>query len=230
MKKAVSLCMTVLLVLAVMLSTTGCGWLSKNYTEEEHLQRVKERIETKYFGQEGILDENFKFESTVYGIENIDDFRFESYEIHPVYNENDEFEYCVVDFLPIGYFFVKINDVDLRVIFMKTGHGMYTRSFFDEWISCELKDANITNPTESDYIFEKDEGGEYKYTFCSPYKARNVETERLYLIDGDYPAVKRGDKYVNLISMEEFAYESLQERKYKPSLCLSFIPYPEFDL
>ena len=234
MKKAVSLCMTVFLIFAIALGATGCVCKASDYTEEEHLQRVKDRIEARYFGETVDFD-TFDFDPSVweynYGI-NISDLRFESYEIHPVYNENDELKYFVVDFLPMGCIFVKINK---ETLLWGPGPSMYSRIVLDPWARCELSDNLATAPTEEDYTYEKDENGDLIYQTTSPYKVAGVENQRLYLLEGKDSgqyicAVKNNDKYLNLISMEEMDYESLPTREYVPSVIVAFIYSYEADL
>ena len=71
------------------------------------------------------------------------------------------------------------------------------------------------NSKERPQIYELDENGELFYRYNSHYKEAKIIGEKRYLLWLAYldngpsrhkyiPAVKRGDKWLNLISMEEF--------------------------
>ena len=231
---AIGVLITIVFALLCMIALGVFADKAKNYTEEEHFQRVSQLVEQRYFGETVDFD-TFDFDPSVweyyYGI-NISDLRFESYEIHPVYNENDELKYFVVDFLPMGCIFVEINK---ETLLWGPGPSMYSRIVLDPWARCELSDNLATAPTEEDYTYEKDENGDLIYQTTSPYKVAGVENQRLYLLKGKDSgqyicAVKNNDKYLNLISMEEFTYESLQTREYVPYVIVAFIYSYEADL
>ncbi len=62
--------------------------LADNYTEDQHLERVKNRINARYIAS---------------GL-------YQSYDISSIYNEYQELAYFVVDFQPSGYVYIKINE------------------------------------------------------------------------------------------------------------------------
>lgn len=158
------------------------------YTEEEHVQRVSERVEEKY----------------------IKTGKYDGFELFKLYDENAEFKYFLVEFEPTGFVYVEIN-ANGGVSFGCATYGMYTqdrlsddasepweRYFFEDNIKVEL---------------EMDENGNCKTYTDSHFKAANIDEEKRYFLyvkqdrfPGYIPAVKRGDKYLNLVSMKEFEY------------------------
>ena len=197
---------------------------SSDYTEEEHLQRVSDLVEKRYM-QEGS--------------------EYTSYEVHPVYNENDKLEYFIVDFEPEGYVYVQIHDV---VTIMTT--EMYVRDYHESefWrpytyvpgAECTVPDENGEMVTYKDIMFKQDENGNYYGFRVSHFKAAKIKNEKRYLLQifdstegsrrGLVPAVKRGDKYLNLVSWEEFEfYPGLKSDDCVVSE-VHFIPKAEFEL
>ena len=67
-------------------------------------------------------------------------------------------------------------------------------------------------------ILRTDEFGERIYYKDSPYKVADIKDEKRYLVTTNQandeitiPAVKRGDKYLNLMDMKEFEYVAESE-------------------
>ena len=59
------------------------------YNEQEHFERVAKRVEKRYMQNE--------------------DSKFTSYEIYPLYDENDEISFFMVEFEPYGFVCVETN-------------------------------------------------------------------------------------------------------------------------
>lgn len=237
MKKAVAWIMAVSVLFGIGYCFTGCSVLesflgpilsepieeASDYTEEEHLQRVSDLVEKRYM-QEGS--------------------EYTSYEVHPVYNENDELEYFIVDFEPEGYVYVQMSEVVTIV-----SVGMYVRyrpenEFWRPYTyapgtECTVPDENGEMVTYEDIMFKQDENGNYYGFRISHFKAANIANEKRYLLRiytksgsflGLVPAVKRGDKYLNLVSWEEMEfYPGLKSDDCVVS-GIHFIPKPEFEL
>ena len=111
MKRLLPILMTIGLILSMSVFSS-CGLKSSNYTEKEHLQRVKKRVEERYFSGDGA-------------------YEYTDYEIYPVYNENDKLGYFLVEFAPCGFVYIMITEGDFSWIFCT---GMYLRdSFDDKW-------------------------------------------------------------------------------------------------
>lgn len=93
-----------------------------------------------------------------------------------------------------------------------------------------MKKNDATAKWEPEY--ETDENGEYIYYTDSHFKVANMENEKKYLLRDKVAyiaAVKRGDKYLNLVSMEEFefSYDNFEKQEHAG---ISFNPEWEFDL
>ena len=181
----------VLLILLLIVSTFGLtGCVSSDvYSEEKHMERIAKRVE-KYFI--------------------IDDYEYTSFEMYKLYDENDEFKYILVEFEPYGFLFVQIREKSMPII----GSHMYSVYLDKSW--CRYYYEGIDEETELPIIvYEKDENGEIIRYNCSPFKEANVLNEKKYAlrvkVDGASSyilAVKRGDKYLNLVSMQLFEYKS----------------------
>ena len=100
-----------------------------------------------------------------------------------------------------------------------------------QWIHVRNEYGNIIY---EEYICEANEEGDIIYYIDSHYEAANITNERRYLLEiegSNYiPAVRRGDKYLNLISMEEFVYATDMSYKVCPSTPLGALPYRSIDL
>ena len=196
---------------------------ASNYTEEEHLQRVSDLVEKRYM-QEGS--------------------EYTSYEVYPVYDEYEELSYFIVDFEPEGYVYIKLNKVIVTF-----GPSMYTRSDENEFwrpytyapgTECTVPDENGEMVTYEDILFRQDENGNYYGFRVSHFKAANIMNEKRYLLQiyngtgssrrGLVPAVKRGDKYLNLVSWEEMEFYPGLQTDECPYADIVFIGKSYFDL
>ena len=128
--------------------------------------------------------------------------------MYPVYDENEEVYCYLVEFEPEGFMYVNAND-KVRFASIFGMGGPYTRHAgpMNGWTKYKLaKNEN----GEMEKVYETDENGEAVRYLVSPFKMAKIKNERLYLLSASleddgcrFPAVKRGDKYVNVISMEE---------------------------
>ncbi len=185
----VFLSLILLIVLAGIIICTGYIDRSK-VTMEEHIKEISERIEEKYMP---------KYKD------------FTSYSVYPVYDENEEVYCYLVEFEPEGFMYVHANEKVYFTAILGTG-GPYTRNTdpMNGWTEYRLeKNEN----GEMERVYETDENGESVRYLVSPFKMAKIKNERLYLLSANleedgcrFPAVKRGDKYVNVISMEEMDY------------------------
>ena len=187
----------VLLLVAGLSCFAGCEKKWKWFTEEQHLERVRKRVEERYMGE---------------GSE------YTSFEVFPVYNEYDELGYFVVDFQPQGYVYVKLNE---RASFLR---NMYTRDINENqrWYPYTIEEGMSTIVDNGEYVnrkFMEDGEGNYISYCVSHFKAANVGEERRYLLPVEreidvtiawdvcyIPAIKQGDVYQNLISRETMDY------------------------
>lgn len=200
-----------LIVIAVILAILILPWAlfftsvyweidASRFTDEQHIERITKGIEKQYIKQG----------------------KKEGYEIHPVYNESDEMEYCVIDFKPSGYLYIKIYDSgSIMPIFF--GNSMYSKEGLTKWrrfrflkegedqpqypYSNWKKGKNGDGDIYYDNLCEVDKDGNFIEYKDSHFKVAGVKEEKRYLLRDDsgncIPAIKSNDRYLNLISMEE---------------------------
>ena len=214
-KKTIILCVVLAVVIALLAILgvriiKGSSWA---YTEEQHLQRISKLVEKRYMSG---------------------DYDYMSYEVFPLYDQNEEMHYCVVEFKPHGFVWVKINERNLNY---RGLNGMYSRRETDEWSRYEYIDTTQTSSYEKNKKWETDESGKRIYYKVSPYKAAGVKDEKRYLItikqESYYttiPAVEHGDKFLNLMDMKEFEYVEESKIFIYPYFSTGFPPKSFFDL
>ncbi len=197
---------------------------SSMYSEERHIQRITKRAEERFLG-EG---------STYTGLE-----------VHPVYTENDELRYALIEFEPQGFVYVSIGE---RAYPWK---GMYTLSDTESesWMPYRVKegarediydaDGNLLYQT-TNREFIRDENGQVIIYNESPFKVAGIKDERRYLLKmnrteslggGGFwiPAVKRGEQYLNLVDGALIDYTPDMESAYA-GIDIGFINKSNFDL
>ena len=193
---------TILLIILITIPTTIMCRSSCMYSEKGHYRRIQKRIEERFI-ETGVHKE---------------------YELYPLYDENDKLKYFVVDF-PTNYHIIKINEYDLSCL----GVSMYTLSINNPWQRYVLENG--------EKVYEKDKDGNDIFYKQSPYKVAGIKDEKRYLIEvsqgssSSYvPAVKRGDKYLNLISMKEEEIVLKSNEEINETWTISCIYKPYFDL
>ena len=214
-------------IIAVVLLTaaglcTGCS--SGSYSEEQHMQRIKERAEERFLGE---------------GSE------YTGLEVYPIYNEYDELKYALIEFEPQGFLYILINDREVPWLSMYTCNEQEPKS----WMPYRVKEGATEEVTDEDghvitfhdREFFRDENGNAIIYHQSHFKVAGIENERRYLLsivsvshgsgsDALIPAVKRGEQYLNLVDGILIDYEpGMQSATYAVEH-LSFIPKSDFDL
>lgn len=201
----------------------GCNDIKfdpKSMTMEEHADLVYERVQQYY------MSENSKYKNT-----------YTDFEVFPLYNQNDELTHFVVEFEPYGFVYLKINkkadsieELYIRDLFIGDSWQRYTIN------EAAYKDYEKTDDRPPDFIYELDKNGDFIYRYNSHYKEAGIEREKRYVLNFSFmthysyvnyeiiPAVKRGDKWLNLISMEIF---ELKDEPLKQAYMDCF--FPPFD-
>lgn len=196
-KKCLKVVINIVIAVTMVFSFVLCGRSSNSFTEEEHLKRVSKLVENRYIKSE----------------------LYTGYKIYPLYNETEELEFFLVDLEPQGFVYIKINEQS----FIFSGLGMYTRSSHESsaWRRYKVEKGIQPIPTMivdghlmqyPDRKWEVDENGDYIDYTDSHFKVANIREEKRYLLSTYpehyyIPAVKRGEKYLNLVSMEEIDYK-----------------------
>lgn len=221
----------VLVMCLTVITMTGCMDYASRYSEEKHKERISKLVKKRYMTEES---------------------EYTSFEVYPLYNENDELKFFVVEFEPYGYVYVKINEKSNSLL----GLSMYMRGDCEsqEWFRYEVdenSEAHITDKYGYEWIYKhrrlteiQDDGEPVKYK-DSHFKVAETGNERRYFIEieclpslgsdeGFVPAVKRGEKYLNLVSMQELVIsngeEDNAEHKRQAISDVSFFACSEFKL
>lgn len=213
-----------LITLSTLFLFAGCTQKASSFSIEEHLERVSKLVEKRYMTEDG---------------------EYTSYEVFPLYDKNEELKFFVVEFEPCGYVYVKLNEKDLSSFWQ---HSMYTRcaerGYSLVWRRYTVEiglESTITygNFTRSfhDRKWEVDDNGEFIDYYDSHFKIANIQNEKRYFltitqngVSGYIPAVKRGDKYLNLVSMQEMIYERELDSQEYSTADISFFSKPELNL
>ena len=169
------------------------------YNEQEHFERVAKRVEKRYMQNE--------------------DSKFTSYEIYPLYDENDEISFFMVEFEPYGFVCVEINKSyswlmsQFGIVGMYPKYDYYTYGTWYRYrIRTDYSEEYLEGHwrkdvyRENQYYEVADDGERIEY-HDSYYKVANIQNEKRYLLyinERYIPAVKCGNNWLNLISMEEF--------------------------
>ncbi len=197
----------VLLIIISLLCVNMMISAKVSLTVEENIRNISERVEKRYFN-------------------------YDSFEVYPLYNLNDEVKYFLVEFEPTCFVLVEASDNYWQC----NDSSRYTREeigFWEKYVYVEKINPN-TGRTELSIEYLPNENGEYVRYYDSPYKLANVLNEKKYLIKFRnrnsclIPAVKRNGKFLNLVSMEEFDETDINEKEVMPGLKGSFIGDPIF--
>ncbi len=174
-------------------------------SEKRHLEVLEKRLRKYYI-------ESDQF-----------DGKYTDLEVYPIYNENEELSNILVELEPYGFVIVKlINVVSIYPSFYAVNDEQDLIDAAEPWSRYRLALDGGTPPPyngitwlrqsvgvieyqpQDNMCFEVDENGELVSFKVSPYKAYGTIDEKLYLVSGFIPAVKRGERFFNLISLEEF--------------------------
>lgn len=227
MKKSKVFC--VIMAVCSLFAASLCTGCSALYSEEQHMQRIRERAEERFLGE---------------------DSEYTGLEVYPIYNEYDELKYALIEFEPQGFLYVLIREgITFELI---SGVGMYLCSDMEpeeswmpyrvkEGFNDEMIDEDGHKTTYNDCELFRDEKGDVIVYHQSHFKVAGIENERRYLLsivsvshgsgsDALIPAVKRGEQYLNLVDGILIDYEpGMQSATYAVEH-LSFIPKSDFDL
>lgn len=228
MKKVIIVTILIILILSIW-GCYGCPQRVDMYTAEEHVQRITKRLDNKAPKWRYLNDGNY-----------------DGYTVYPLYNENEEAIYFLVEIEPYGFTFVHCSDEPspkLLYSCLGASTSMYTISN-DTYGETYYSGGEYHNITWSPYIVDEtrsqpypyedkiwilDENGERIYYNRSPYYVTGNIDERKYLIEtegGEYIcAIKKDGKYINLISGEEFTVENVSQYELSKTQAYIYINY-----
>ena len=213
------------LVASIVLIAAGlcAGCSSDMYSEEKHMQRIRERAEERFLGE---------------------DSEYTGLEVYPIYNEYDELKYALIEFEPRGFVYVYISEREYP------WSSMYSLSDTESesWMPYRVKegtqeeivdaDGNVFGTTNCEYF--RDENGQVIIYNESHFKVAGIENERRYFLSteltvyigysrGLIPAVKRGEQYLDLVDGAMIDYTPGMESAYAIA-DIAFIGKANFDL
>ncbi len=204
----------IVLIVMVILGVVSCVQDHSNFTVEEHVKKINELV-----SKNTTLSQRFNYDS---------------FDVYPLYDYDDEVQIYLVEFNPKGYIFVKSNN-EPNFIKILNGIGMYTYTEGDTpWQRYTINQSGIEWARSQESLqtwpieFKEFEiiDDQYVYYESSYYKVSDIEHEKKMLLSGDkhlyIPAVKlqNGD-IINLISMSIMDQNSNQVRVY-PDIDIAF--------
>ncbi len=191
---------------------------ASDYTVTEHTARVTELAKKRYLKE---------------------DSKYTDLEVFPLYDADNKLVCFLIEFQPHGFVYVKVREKAYKYDYI----GLYVRDSCegDAWIR-----RKVEMGTTSTYInnrggevkcmntrfTELDEDGNPILHYDSHFKTHNIENERFYFLKykgGYMPAVKRGDKYLNLISLDYMELDKSSNDNWVCIMC-SFLPKSAFSL
>lgn len=200
-------CLVSILLLIAAGLCVGCS--SDMYSEEKHMQRIRERAEERFLGE---------------------DSEYTRLEVYPIYNEYDELKYALIEFEPQGFVYVYISERAYPWSSMYSLSDTESESWMPyrvkEGVNEEIVDASGNVIAQSfNQEFIRDENGQVIIYNESHFKVAGIENERRYFLStiptvyighsrGRIPAVKRGEQYLDLVDGAMIDYTPGMESAY----------------
>ncbi len=161
-----------------------------DYSVEEHTERLRKRLDEK-----------------IPELEDIFDFQVESYELLPVYGENNKLSYFVVEFEPIGFLVVELLDEKGEYDSIIPRSMYYHSDVVLEW-SPYYYDSNNKN----EIIYFGNEYGDRIVYNHSPFYLKQTQSQKNYIFKYsgiDYVFCTNIDGYlINQITGEKIEFEN----------------------
>ena len=164
------------------------------YTEAQHIARIKRKVNKTFMTNE---------------------FEFESFDVYPLYSQDEKLGYFLVEFAPKGFMYVELLD-EYLFIMRKSCCGRRSLYAYDGYPNFSDKRWSRYDIVLGDIrYFESGLDNKRVVYENSPFAAADIKDEKRYMLDLKdvsgknvlVPAVKRGDKYINLISLAEVKFE-----------------------
>ena len=223
MKRVISV---ILVLISVAIVFSGCGRKVSNYSVEEHIQRISERVRNHKW----IIED------------------FEDFDVYPLYDKDEKLKFFLLEFNPHGFGFIFVQDEPPVLTSCLYAHkSMYFISadyyYKEETWFRYVADKN--GPSLSEFVEGADsskkgipifdEKGEIIKYDKSPYSVSGNVNEKKYVFETEVSyeyicAVKKDGKFINLISGTELpdtdSYDSLENA----TLLIRGIASRRFDL
>ncbi len=157
-KRIISIGFTFILMLCMSVYFVGCKQ-ANDFSEQEHIERVTERI-------------NNTFDKWSYADEN----QYNGYKLYPLYDQNENLKYFLIELQPYDFCFVQIKDEGLGVS-CSGSKSMYRLSTKYGTRGCSPYRIDETGKQ----VYEIDEQGNRVVYKNSPYFISTNNEDRKYL-------------------------------------------------
>ena len=223
MKKSIKIFACVVAGILLIVAGLYVGCSASFYSEERHIQRIKNRAEERFLGE---------------GSE------YTGLEVYPIYNEYDDLRYALIEFEPQGFLYVYISERAYPWSSMYSLSGTEPEPWMPyrvkEGVNEEFVDASGTVIAQINRAFFCDENGLLIKYDGSHFKVGGIENERRYFLSteltvflgmerGLIPAVKRGEQYLDLVDGAMIDYTPGMQSAYAVAE-IGFINNVNFDL
>ncbi len=179
-----------------------------DYTVAQHTARVTELAKKRYL-KEGS--------------------EYTDLQVFPLYNAENKLVCFLIEFQPRGFVYVKVRSKAFEYDYV----GLYVRDFHegDVWVRMTVEmgttstyinnnGGKVTCPNTR--LTELDKDGNPILHYDSHFKAYNIQNEQYYFLEYKYsyiPAVKRDNKFFNLISLEYMDFNNSDNEKCVTASC-----------
>lgn len=210
-QKSICAVLSTLLFVAMLFSAlflTGCSRKVSDFTEEQHKQRITERLQKRI--------DHWSYAP---------DKKFEGFELYPLYNENEELSFFLIELEPCAFVFVDLVD-ESSIIASWLDESMYPYRDILRWSPYKtLKVDDEENKLEKQWI--TDSNGEIIVYERSPYYITGNINNKKYILttydSNEYIcAVRKDDLFENLISGELFNIENKDSLASQATITLLF--------
>ena len=207
MKRIISV---ILVLISVVIVFSGCGRKVSNYSVEEHIQRISERVRNHKW----IIED------------------FEDFDVYPLYGKDEKLKFFLLEFNPHGFVFIFVKDeppVLTSCLYAHKSMYIISADYYDKERTWFRYVADKNGPSLFDFVEEAssskkgtpifDEKGEIIKYDKSPYYVSGNVNEKKYVFETEVSyeyicAVKKDGKFINLISGTELpdadSYDSIE--------------------
>ena len=223
MKRVISV---ILVVISVVIVFSGCGRKVSDYSVEEHIQRISERVRNHKW----IIED------------------FEDFDVYPLYDKDEKLKFFLLEFNPHGFVFIFVQDEPPiltsclyahKSMYIASANYYYKKQTWFRYV------ADKNGPSLFDFVEEADsskkgtpifdEKGEIIKYDKSPYYISGNVNEKKYIFKTEDSseficAVKKDEKFINLISGTELPDTDSYDSKENATLLVIGIASRKFDL
>ena len=223
MKRIISV---ILVVISVVIVFSGCGRKVSDYSVEEHIQRISERVRNTTW----LIDD------------------FEDFDVYPLYDKDEKLKFFLLEFNPHGFGFIFVQDeppVLTSCLYAHKSMYIVSANYYYKEQTWFRYIADKNGPSLSDFVEGApsskkgtpifDEKGEIIKYDKSPYYVLGNVNEKKYVFETEDSseficAVKKDEKFINLISGTELPDTDSYDSKENATLYGKIIANRRFDL